>query len=101
MKNKLTKDEVAELIPLIKAVLESGEEWNAEALHHPAGAIIDAVLTIPGMKKKKDDDSGNGEGFDTNGWQYDWWQTFVYKDKDYTLSGSGYYGGHTFGLADS
>lgn len=93
MKLKLTKSEIAELIPKIQSVLDTGKQWENNNLHHPAGAIIKAVLSIKGMKKNED-------GFDTNGWQYDWWQHFTYKGKDYTLSGSGYYGGHAFGLSD-
>lgn len=33
------------------------------------------------------------DSFDTNGWQYDWWQQVVSFGKTMTLSGSGYYGG--------
>ena len=95
MKTKLTKDESEALLPKIRQVLETGKPWEDEILHHPAGAIIDAVLTIKGVKKKKTDE-GNGEGFDTNGWQWDWWQHFKHNGKEYILSGSGYYGGHAF-----
>lgn len=100
MKMKLTKEESAALLPQIQNVLDTGKPWEASILHYPAGAIIAAVLKIEGMSKKKDDDSSNGEGFETNGWQYDWWQKFVCNGKNYTLSGSGYYGGHSFHLSD-
>lgn len=98
MKTKLTKTEIDELLPAIKRVLQTGEAWESEILHYPAGAIIAAVLSIKGMTKKTTDD--NDEGFETNGWQYDWWQHFAYNGKKYTLSGSGYCGGHSFYIAD-
>lgn len=99
MKTTLTESEKAELLPNIQRVLETGEPWEDEYMHHPAGAIIEAVLTIEGMAKKETEE-GNGEGFDTNGWQWDWWQSFKHGDKEYTLSGSGYYGGHAFHVSD-
>ncbi len=100
MKTKLTKAEQATIIPHIQGVLKTGMAWNDEGMHHPAGAIIDAVLTIEGVKKSNVFGNGNGKGFDANGWQWDWWQKFSYKGKKYTLSGSGYYGGHSFSPAD-
>lgn len=101
MKLKLTPTETEALLPHIKTVLDTGERWEDENLHHPVDAIVDAILSIPGMKRKKCADPQYGvDGFDTNGWQWDWWQSFSYEGKDYTLSGSGYYGGHSFGLAD-
>lgn len=99
MKHKLTPEELASLLPSVQKVLETGVPWKDDALHYPAGAIIAAVLSIKGMKKVKSEE-GNGDGFDTNGWQYDWWQQFTYKEKKYTLSGSGFNGGHAFNLAD-
>lgn len=102
MKTKLTETESAALLPKIKRVLETGEAWEDEQLHHPVEAIVDAILTIPGMARKDlGEDARYGiEGFDTNGWQWDWWQHFTCQGKEYTLSGSGYYGGHTFHLSD-
>lgn len=39
------------------------------------------------------------QDFDSNGWDYDFWMTYTFKDKRYTLSGSGWYGSTiTFGL---
>lgn len=99
MKTKLTNSEAAALLPQIERVLKTSEPWEDEELHHPAGAIIDAVLTIPGIQKSETE-TNNSEGFDTNGWQYDWWQHFTHNGKEYTLSGSGYYGGHSFNLSD-
>jgi hypothetical protein len=99
MKLELNQEELAALLSNINRVLETGVPWEDKTLHHPAGAIIDAVLTIKGTEKKKTDE-GNGEGFETNGWQWDWWQQFQHGGKDYTLSGSGYYGGHSFHVAD-
>ena len=101
MKEKLTKAEADALLPHIKVVLETGKEWEDEQLHHPVEAIVNTILSIPGMARKPLEDAPCGiEGFDTNGWQWDWWQNFEYKGKSYTLSGSGYYGGHSFALSD-
>ena len=101
MKTELTAVEKKELIPNIEKVLKTGKDWDSLKLHHPAGAIIDAVLEIKGMKKGESDEySGGSEGFDCNGWAWDWWQQFEYKGKQYTLSGSGYHGGHSFTVAD-
>jgi hypothetical protein len=101
MKMELTKDEKKALLSSIRSVLETGKPWEDKALHHPAGASIGAALSIPGMKKcETDEEDRCRDGFDTNGWQWDWWQMFTFKGKDYTLSGSGYYGGHAFHLAD-
>lgn len=33
------------------------------------------------------------DSFDNNGWQYDWWLSFNFQEVDFTISGSGYYGG--------
>lgn len=32
------------------------------------------------------------DDYDTNGWQWDWWQSFTYKDAKFVAEGSGYYG---------
>lgn len=100
MKLALTKAEIADLLPKIQRVLDTGEEWKDEELHHPAGAIVDAVLEIKGMKKH-DGDEDSSDGFSTNGWQWDWWQEFEHNGKRYTLSGSGHHGGHSFHVSDS
>lgn len=100
MKTELTNEEMAELLPHIKRVLETGKSWCGVKCHYPACAIINAILSIKGMAKHEGDDDAP-EGFSTNGWQWDWWQEFVYKRKRYTLSGSGYHGGHAFHLSDS
>lgn len=93
MKTKLTKPELVSLLPQIKRVLDTGKPWEDEHLHHPVEAIVNAILSIPGIEEKED-------GFETNGWQWDWWHRFKYKGKEYTLSGSGYYGGHAFHETD-
>ena len=98
MKTKLTPAEITDLVPHIMRVLGTGERWNDESLHLPAGAIIDAVLSIKGMKRRENDD--DPRGFSTNGWEWHWWQALTYEGKDYTLDGDGYYGGHSFGLSD-
>lgn len=99
MKTKLTKQERDLLLPNVAHVLITGEAWESKTLHFPAGAIIDAVLTLNGMAKDTSDGESN-EGFSTNGRQWDWWQKFVHEGKKYTLSGSGYHGGHSFHVAD-
>jgi hypothetical protein len=99
MKQKLTTEETEALLPHIKTAMETGKKWEDKSLHHPAGAIIDAVLSIPGVKKDESDEDSS-EGFSTNGWQYDWWQQVTYKGKRFTLEGSGYYGGHKFYTSD-
>lgn len=101
MKTKLTDSESADLLPKIRAVLDGGEPWEDEQLHFPVEAIVSAILTIPGVKRAKLEDGQYGvDGFDTNGWQWDWWQNFEHNGKRYVLSGSGYYGGHGFHPAD-
>lgn len=101
MKLKLTKSEKADLLPQIEKVIATGGAWENENLHYPVEAIVKAILGIKGMKRIKVEDAQYGiKGFATNGWQWDWWQDFVHAGKRYTLSGSGYYGGHAFHLAD-
>lgn len=99
MKKKLTDAEKAALIPHIKKVLETGEGWEDKTLHHPVEAIVSAILEIEGVSRMSLDDPRYGiDGFDTNGWQWDWWQHFSHGGKRYVLNGSGYYGGHGFHL---
>jgi len=101
MKLELTKTEKSELIPAIQSVIETGEPWKAETAHHPVKAIVGAILEIPGMERHPREEERYGlVGFDTNGWQWDWWQDFLHAGKRYTLSGSGYHGGHAFHLSD-
>lgn len=101
MKLQLTEDEKAEVIPQIRKVLETGEPWEAESMHHPVEAIVGAILEMPGVERQPLEDGRYGiEGFETNGWQWDWWQDFKHEGKRYTLAGSGYYGGHAFHLSD-
>ncbi len=101
MKNVLTQTERAALLRHIEKALRTGHEWADETLHHPAGAMIAAVLSIPGVTKSASpDDADNTSGFVVNGWQWDWLQHFSHNGKQYRLSGSGYYGGHSFGLYD-
>lgn len=95
MKTTLTQSEMAALLPHIYRALATGEPWKDEALHHPAGAIIGAILTIKGMAWQ-----GGVSHFESNGWQYDWLDHFTHGGKEYTLSGSGYYGGHKFYVSE-
>ena len=50
--------------------------------------IFKRALTLSGFPFEFDTDK-----FDTNGWDYDYWQPCVINGHPYTLSGSGYYGG--------
>jgi hypothetical protein len=102
MKLTLTPSETADLIPKIQHVLDTGKPWKDKTLHHPVEALVVAILTIDGIEREViPGESHYGiVGFDTNGWQWDWLQQFKYKGKSYILSGSGYYGGHSFHLAD-
>lgn len=36
------------------------------------------------------------QDLDTNGWDWDFWATYVIEEKKYTLAGSGWYGGISF-----
>lgn len=101
MKLELTESEITELLPKIQAVLNGDGDWEDESAHFPVGAIASAILTIPGVTRAPRRDPEYGiEGFATNGWQWDWWQDFEHEGTRYTLSGSGYYGGHAFFPAD-
>jgi len=101
MKTRLEPEEKLLIIPEIKAVLDGADTWEAPQLHFPVEAITNAILEIPGVKKAELEDPTYGiDGFDTNGWQWDWWQTFEYSGQRFVLSGSGYYGGHSFALED-
>jgi hypothetical protein len=101
MKTKLTSTEKAVLLPNIERVLKTGKPWEDKLLHCPVEAIVNAILSIPGVQRKPLEDPQYGiDGFETNGWQWDWWQHFSHGGKNYTLSGSGYYGGHAFNLSD-
>jgi len=42
----------------------------------------------------------DSDRFETNGWQWDFWQYFKYKGNTYCFGGSGYYGGGTFSRAN-
>jgi hypothetical protein len=92
MKLKLTKRESIVVTEAVKRVFETGETWEAEKLHHPAGAIIKTIESIEGVEKEGD--------FSSNGWDWDWWQNFTYDEKSFTLFGSGHHGGHSFYIAD-
>jgi hypothetical protein len=89
MENKSNFNELAKaaLLKGVQTVLETGKEWKDPTLHLPVELAIEAIS-----------DSGfeNLDNFETNGWDYDWWQSFEYVGKRYTLHGSGYYGGLSF-----
>ncbi len=102
MKLHLTEEEKALIVPQVQAVLDGGPDWEAPDMHQPVQAIVAAILDIPGVERQPLDDPEYGiDGFSTNGWQWDWWQHFVFKGRKFTLAGSGYYGGLSFHLSDS
>jgi len=87
------------VIPYIHGVLATGKIWENKSVHLPVEDVVNAVLTISGMERKPIEHARYGiVGFDTNGWQWDWWQHFTYEGKSYILGGSGYYGGLCFAL---
>lgn len=92
MKLTLTDDEKRQVQDGVRSVLAGEKKWDAPELHFPSMAIIQAVVDIEGIIEIGD--------FETNGWQWDWWQTFLFDGQKFTLSGSGAYGGHSFFLAD-
>jgi hypothetical protein len=100
MSERLSPDQEAQILPHINNVLKHGGEWEDEDLHFPVGPLIDSILSIKGVALTDNSESQNGRGFNSNGWSWDWWQDFTYKGQHYTLSGSGWYGGHHFGLQD-
>ena len=102
MKLHLTDAEKAQILPQIQAVLDGGPDWDAPDLHQPVEAIVEAILSIPGVERQPLEDPEYGiVGFSTNGWQWDWWQEFKHNGKRFTLAGSGYYGGLNFHVSDS
>ncbi len=99
--DKLNKEDI-DLIQIgVMGTLNTGITAKFPDKHYPVELIVDAVLEITNMERRELEDGQYGiVGFATNGWQWDWWQSFKCGDKNYTLSGSGYYGGHTFSLDD-
>jgi len=83
----------------IRETIATGAAWSDQGAHFPADHLITAILAIDGMKKD-DSDEDSSDGFTTNGWDWDWWQAFEREGQFYTLSGSGYYGGHRFEIAE-
>ncbi len=100
MKLNLTSQEATEIDLAVREVFTTGHRWEAPLLHHPAGALIKTIAKIRGVTKVEQDSDNGPDGFSTNGWEWDWWQRFGYKGKNYILSGSGHLGGHSFGLED-
>lgn len=102
MITKLQQPQVELILPHIKRVLETGNPWEDDSFHYPVMLLVDWILSsIPGLKPKALKDPQYGiEGFETNGWEWDWVQHFTYQGKEYVLSGSGYYGGLAFNLKD-
>lgn len=72
----------------IQAVIDGkAREWRADDKHYPGGALTEAVLKIDGMEKRE---------VRVNGWAFDWWMDMECDGQLYTLSGSGWHGGHLF-----
>ena len=101
MPTKLRASERAEILSHILPVLETGVPWKDPNLHLPVQTIVEAVLSIKGVERVEAPYVRYGiTGFDTNGWQWDWWQHFGYQGRRYVLCGHGYYGGHSFHSSD-
>lgn len=101
MKLTLNDEEKARVLPGIEAVLNgSAKAWEADEEHLPSEALIKAALTLKGLTKDKKADTNCSDGFDTNGWEWDWCQHFRHGGKSYVLTGSGALGGHSFHHAD-
>ena len=81
-KNLFRKDLIYEIMQVV-----NGERPSCEShLHFPLWSICD-VLEEFGFKQDE---------MDSNGWQFDYWHTFDYQGKSYTVYGSAYYGGFSF-----
>jgi hypothetical protein len=93
MKSHLTETEKATILPAVLTVLSTKKSWENRDLHYPVDKLVATLVdNIPGLETCSD--------FDTNGWQWDWWQHFTYNGEKFTLSGSGYSGGLSFYLAE-
>lgn len=81
-KNLLRKDMIEEIMQVV-----SGEKDSVKShLHFPLWSICDVL-----------EENGFTQGeLDSNGWSYDYWHTFDYNGKSYTVGGSAYYGGFSF-----
>lgn len=66
-------------------------QWKDCRLPYVCISDVDKIMKAFGV------DTDNSD-FDTNGWQWDFWKKYRVDGKVYMLSGSGYYGGTTFGL---
>jgi len=74
----------------ISAALESARDWEDSNEHLPAECVRDIILEIPGVISATgpDDMSRSIRGFETNGWQWDWW---LYRK--FVVHGCGWSGG--------
>jgi hypothetical protein len=80
---------LSEMEKKIKSVLD-GEKTEVTLYYVRPNDVIRCVEKLGG----KDE-----EEFDSNGWQWDYWLYFTYKDNRYSLGGDGYYSNHcTFSL---
>jgi hypothetical protein len=78
------------------------EEFKEQLLKVLAGEIIlfkTSTLVSPDEASKILEEHGFEKGdMDTNGWDWDFWQTYYKDNVEYCLSGSGWYNrGLTFG----
>lgn len=93
----MTKDETKQqikdwMIEGIQSVL-TGEVEHVELLFTRPADVSNYIKSIGGEDLND---------MDTNGWQWDYWMTFKVDDKDYMLSGDGFYGNTaTFGFVKS
>ena len=65
----------------IKKVLE-GEEKSVNLYFVRPNDVVNCVEKLGGIDE---------EERETNGWQWDYWMYFSYKDNRYSLSGDGFY----------
>lgn len=72
----------------IREVIDGEIESFTSKLLYPNIVIEYMVLKLGAIHK-------DGETFETNGWQWDWWDKVIVNEVTYNLSGSGYYGGVT------
>ena len=88
MIRELTKNQKRHVREKVKEVISGATEtWDAPNEHYPLMALNAAILEIAGVEEVDRD---------TNGWAWDYWQYYSFEGKQFTLSGSGYHGGHTF-----
>jgi hypothetical protein len=85
--------------------MEDIDEINAKIKENMVNKIIDVLnrkvenVSIPYVRpndvitylEKLNDGESIDTDFDSNGWSWDFWIRFEYKDQNYILAGDGYY----------